>query len=236
MLGLVHLITPFSYQCPAPGCAHTISARQDVYPAFTEMQALWDGKTQATFLTKTKTSQTLWHSSGRFACYSYHVVFMSPTFGCLKVSCLVWTQHHSFLHNKKERAAITLTDTSSRGSCSGRILSFSLHWPCTKFIRLGRTKPYLLDSKRQWKEEAGLGCVTSVFFRPSAFRKDDSNGKSLATLKGAHSVWLHKNTASCYSKASHTTSSLHFSLKCADIACSAEWDPKDTNLHSLTVQ
>lgn len=105
--GLAYLLTAFSCQCPAPCLVHPISASEDVYPAVMELQALWYGKTQVTFLTKAETSQTLWHSSSKLSCSGCRVAFMSPSFGPLKVRCLVQAKHHTFLHNQKETGKLT---------------------------------------------------------------------------------------------------------------------------------
>ena len=128
MLGLAYLLTPFSCQYPAPCLAHPISASEDEYPASMELQSLRDGKTQVTFLIKAGTSQTLSHSSCRLSRSGCHEAFMSPSFGPLKVKCLVWAKHHSFLRNQKEGSshrAIALSDTCFRVSCPGRFLPFS---------------------------------------------------------------------------------------------------------------
>lgn len=103
--------------------AHLISASEDVPPAFMELQALWDGKTQVTFLITEGTSQTLWHSSGWVLCSDCHVALMSPSFGPLKVRCLVWDKHCSFLCNQKETGELTQVCHSVR-----QLLQSELPW------------------------------------------------------------------------------------------------------------
>lgn len=67
-----------------------------------ELQALWDGKTHVTFLTEARKSQTLLHNSSRLSSSVCHVAFISPSFGPLKVRCLVWAKDNNFFHNQKE--------------------------------------------------------------------------------------------------------------------------------------
>lgn len=124
--------------------AHPVSAHEDVHPAFKELQALWDGKTHAMFLTEARKSQTLLHNSSRLSSYVCHVTFRSPNFDPLKVRYLVCAKYHNFSIIKRRHGnshrAIDLSDSCFGVSCPGTVLSFSLHWPCPGSVSLGRTE------------------------------------------------------------------------------------------------
>lgn len=180
----------------------------------------------------------LWHRcSIRISCSSCHVAFISPSFGPLKVRHLVWAKYHSFLHNRKETVELTQR--------ARHLLQGELPWEdliirsLLTISRVSKTRQDWNLVFRQWKSKEREDCVllyifTSVFFQTSTFRKVDSNGKSLMTLK--RSPWC----LAQYRPWPLNVTSLQMQLPPSSSHCNLHILHAllnfITNLHSLTIQ